>query len=305
VARSSRRGRVSVARLFCFGLGFTGLAVARRLIAAGWSAAGTCRTAEKAAALVQEGIAAHVFTGDEAMADAEHALAGTTLMVGSIAPGRSGDPALAHHRDDIVAAAASLERIVYLSTTAVYGDHGGRLIDEDVPVAPGSERARRRVDAESAWRRLADQASVPLDILRLSGIYGAGRSQIENLRAGRARRIVKPGQVFNRIHVEDIARVVEALADAGLAGAVYNLADDEPAPPQDVVAYAARLIGVEPPPEKAFADADMSEMARSFYGECKRVSNARLKRRLGVKLAYPTYREGLAAIAGRGTDRAG
>jgi nucleoside-diphosphate-sugar epimerase len=295
--RHRRSARVTDPRLFCFGLGFTGIAVARRLGRLGWTVAGTCRSKDKAARLAGEAIEAHVFTGEAPLSCAQEALAGTIHLLASIAPGEAGDPVLAHHARDLAALAGQLKRITYLSTIAVYGDRRGQWTDEEAPVNPGSERARRRVTAEEAWMSLAERLAVPLDILRLSGIYGPGRSAIDALKAGRARRIVKPGQVFNRIHVEDIAAVVERLCDTDLPGTVYNLADDEPAPPQDVVAFAAGLLGIAPPPEEPFETADMSAMARSFYGEPKRIANTRIRNRLGLALAYPTYREGLAAIA--------
>lgn len=285
------------ARLFVFGLGYTGLAAARRMLGAGWQVAGTCRTEEKAARLRQDGVHAHVFPGDAPMADATGALAGTTHLLASIAPGADGDPALLHHSADIRAVGSGLKRIIYLSTTAVYGDQAGAWIDETTPVNPMSERAHRRVAAETAWQALAADLDVECDILRLSGIYGPGRSPFERLRAGTARRIVKPGQVFNRIHVDDIAQTVEALIGSDRPGAIYNLADNEPAPPQDVIEHAAGLIGLPVPPAVDFETADMSPMARSFYSESKRIDNRRIKDALGVQLAYPTYREGLAAIA--------
>ncbi len=287
---------MSDSRLFCFGLGFSGLAVARKLMVGGWPVGGTCRGSDKANALREEGVDARVFTGGRPMEGAQAALSGTTQLLVSIAPGKQGDPALLHHEDDFAMLAGSLQRIIYFSTTAVYGDHGGKWIDEDTPVNPQSQRAGRRVKAEEAWSSFAARLSVPLDILRLSGIYGQGRNQIEKLSAGKARRIVKPGHVFNRIHVDDIARVVEALMKANVPGAIYNLADDEPAPPQDVVLYAAGLAGIEPPAEESFDDAEMTEMARSFYGESKRVANARVKQQLAIQLNFPTYREGLSAI---------
>ena len=236
-------------------------------------------------------------TAQNARSAVGEALGRSHVVIGSIAPDEDGDPALKVHRADLESAGTHIKRLIYLSTTAVYGDQGGAWIDETAPLSPRSARARRRVAAEREWQALAEQIEVPLDILRLSGIYGPGRSAIENLRAGRARRIVKPGHVFNRIHVDDIVGVVAALVAADLVGAIYNLADDEPAPPQDVIAHAAELIGHAVPPQEDFASAEMSEMARSFYSESKRISNRRLKERLGLELRYPTYREGLAAIA--------
>jgi nucleoside-diphosphate-sugar epimerase len=292
-------GDRAVRRVFVFGLGYTGRVIAHRLLAAGDAVAGTTRSAEKAAHLAGEGLETHIFTGDAPMdAAGLAALAAATHLVVSVQPGGGGDAVLAAHGKDIATADAPLRRIAYLSTTAVYGDHGGAWIDEETTVAPASARARARVAAEEAWRRLADARGIPLDIFRLSGIYGPGRNQILGLRAGKARRIVRPGQVFNRIHVDDIATTVLAAFERDLPGAVYNLADDEPAPPEEVVAHAAALAGIEPPPLEDFATAGMTPMARSFYSETRRIRNDRIKQRLGVSLRWPTYREGLAGLAG-------
>ena len=206
---------------------------------------------------------------------------------------------LRHHSREI-AKAHDVRWIGYLSTVGVYGDFGGAWVDEDTPPKPGSERTVRRLAAETAWRDFGANHDRAVRIFRLAGIYGPGRSAIDDLFAGTARRIVKPGQVFNRIHVEDIAAVLETAAANGGAHAVYNVTDNEPAPPQDVVAYAARLIGQDPPPETPFETAALSPMGFSFYSENRRVRNARLRDDLGVDLTYPSYREGLAAIlAGR------
>ena len=190
--------------------------------------------------------------------------------------------------------APALRWIGYLSTVGVYGDHGGAWVDETTPLAPASRRSRERCEAEAAWQAFADARGVPLAILRLSGIYGPGRSPFDKLRAGTARRLVKPGQVFNRIHVHDIAGALIHLA-ASRTGGVFNVTDDEPAPPQDVVAHAARLGGFPLPPAIDFATADLTPMARSFYGENKRVSNSKLKQS-GYAMIFPTFREGLAAL---------
>ncbi len=189
--------------------------------------------------------------------------------------------------------AAQLDWVGYLSTTGVYGDHGGGWVDEDTPLTPGTRRGAMRLAAEDAWRAIPD---LPLHIFRLAGIYGPGRGPFAKVRAGTARRIVKPGQVFSRIHVEDIAQVIEASLRQPDPGAVYNLCDDDPAPPQDVILHAAELLGVTPPPEEPFESAEMGAMARSFYAESKRVSNRRIKEELGVRLYYPDYRAGLAAL---------
>jgi nucleoside-diphosphate-sugar epimerase len=182
----------------------------------------------------------------------------------------------------------------------VYGDHGGAWIDETAPPNPTSARSRRRLAAEEAWLALGRRTGKPVQVFRLAGIYGPRRNPLAQLAAGTATRIVKPGQIFNRIHVDDIAAALAASLDRPRAGAVYNVADDEPAPPQDVVAYAASLAGVVPPAEIPFDEASLSPMARSFYAETKRVSNRLLKQELGLTLRYPTYREGLAALRAAG-----
>ncbi|MBV8823656.1 MAG: NAD-dependent epimerase/dehydratase family protein [Bradyrhizobiaceae bacterium] len=213
----------------------------------------------------------------------------------SAPPGQSGDPVLASLADNIARGRA--RSIVYLSTIGVYGDTGGAWVDEGSAPRPGSARSAARLAAEEAWRRFADQHGKSVAILRLAGIYGPGRNALVTLSEGKARRIVKPGQVFNRIHVTDIAQAIDA-SFAQRATGVFNLADDEPAPPQDVIAFAADLMGKPPPPEIPFdeARAGMSPMARSFYAENRRVRNAKLKQTLGVCLVYPTYREGLQAL---------
>ena len=253
----------------------------------------TARGAAKVAALAAEGFAARRFGLDVIDERLRDDIAAADALVVSVPPGPSGDPVLAAFGDAI--AAAPLKTIVYFSTVGVYGDYGGSWVDEATTCRPVSARSRERLAAEEAWGTLAVRAGKALHVLRLAGIYGPGRSGFDKLAAGTARRIVKPGQVFNRIHVEDIARAIHAALEAPTGG-VWNVTDDEPAPPQEVVAYAASLMGLAPPPEVAFEAADMTPMARSFYGENKRVSNARLREELGVELAYPTYREGLKAI---------
>lgn len=205
---------------------------------------------------------------------------------------------------EAIAAAPALRRIAYLSTVGVYGDHGGAWVDETTLCRPVSLRSLARVAAEAGWRALGERAGIPVDVLRLSGIYGPGRNALLNLREGRAHRIVKPGQVFNRVHVADIAGATAALLARDGPGGLWNVTDDEPAPPQDVVSHAAGLLGIAPPPEVPFAEADLSPMGRSFYGENKRVSNHRLRGEGGYSLLYPTYREGLAALLADGEGRA-
>lgn len=285
-------------RLFCFGFGYTALALARRLVAqGGWTIQGTATSAESAKRLESLGFAAIVFDGTRTEPGVGAALNLATHILASIPPGAAGDPALRHHGAGI-ASASRLSWIGYLSTIGVYGDHRGGWVDETTEPQPSSARTRQRLAAEMDWLALGSRPERRAEIFRLAGIYGPGRSAIDSLRTGTARTIVKPGQVFNRIHVADIAQTLEAAIERGGRHAVYNVTDDEPAAPQDVNAYAAKLLGVAPPLEIAYGAAEMSEMARSFYGANKRVGNARIKNELDVKLQFSTYREGLAAIAG-------
>lgn len=220
------------------------------------------------------------------------------VVLATAAPGEAGDPFLGP-LGDALAAAQGRGTLIYLSTIGVYGDHAGGWVDESTPPQATLERTRMRVAAEQAWTEVTHGDAA---VLRLAGIYGPGRNALATLRAGNARRIIKPGQVFNRIHVDDIARAIMAAIHRH-GGGIWNVCDDEPAPPQDVISYAAKLMGVAPPPEEAFATAEMSAMARSFYAGSARVSNANLKRELGVTLAYPTYRHGLDALWRAGEGR--
>jgi nucleoside-diphosphate-sugar epimerase len=223
------------------------------------------------------------------------ALSEADALLVSAGPDAQGDPALRRLAPEI-AAAPNLKKIVYLSTIGVYGDRGGGEVDESAELEPVSSRSALRVKAERDWTALAAASGKTLYILRLSGIYGPGRNVLVNLRDGNARRLIKPGQVFNRIHVEDIGRAIAACFAGAAQGGVYNVTDNEPAPPQDVIVYAAGLLGMAPPPEQDFATADLTPMARSFYGENKRVANRRMKHALGVEPLYPTYREGISAL---------
>ncbi|MGD9500948.1 MAG: SDR family oxidoreductase [Methyloceanibacter sp.] len=282
-------------KLFAFGLGFSAEALAKRLAAKGWRVAGTARDDGKVERLKREGYDAVRFSAHAGNATIAEHLAGTTHLLHSIPPGSEGDPVLAHFRETI-AALPSLEWVGYLSTVGVYGDQGGAWVDEGTLPKPNSARTFARVAAEKAWLDFGRESGVPVHVFRLAGIYGPGRSVFDKLKAGTARRINKDGQVFSRIHVADIAGALEASMAKPRGGAIYNVADDEPAAPGDVVAHAAKLMGVPPPPEVAFADADLSPMARSFYEGSRRIRNARIKSELGVTLRYPTYREGLAAL---------
>jgi len=291
-------------RLFLFGMGYSALATARLLHAQfdpQMAVAGTTRSPETAGDLAEMGYRAHLFDGEKPGATLNEDLSQATHLITSVVPDARGDAVLLQHGEDI-AKAKSLEWLCYYSTVGVYGDFGGDWIDEDAPCRPVNYRSQQRIAAENAWRALAERLGLPLMVLRLAGIYGPGRSAFEKLSEGTARRIVKPGQVFNRIHVEDIARVTALAAQRKLAG-TFNLADDEPAPPQDLVTYAANVMGVAPPPEIPFEQAQMTEMARSFYSDNKRVSSRRIKEALGIELLYPTYRHGLDAIIAQGRDR--
>lgn len=276
--------------LFCFGLGYSAGFLARCLAAKGWSIAGTSREAPADAPFRLAR-----FDRSHPLADLAKQLTDTTHLLISIPPDEHGCPVYDLHNTEI-ASFKTVRWIGYLSSTNVYGDRGGGWVDETTPVAPSGERGRRRVAAEAAWQDLGRRSGIPVQIFRLAGIYGPGRSALDALRAGTARRIVKPGQVFSRIHVADLAAALEAAMARPAAAAIYNLCDDAPAPPEDVIAYAATLLGMAPPPLEDYATAALSPMARSFYDESKRVSNRRLKDELGVTLRYPSYREGLASL---------
>ncbi|WP_374652431.1 SDR family oxidoreductase [Dongia sp.] len=289
---NQRRRGLESGHLFCFGLGFSALHLADRLLSLGWRVSGTCRTAEKAAALRARGIDAYPFDRDRPMADLAGRLADVTDLLGSVPPDAAGDPAIDRHGAEIAAAAHRLSWIGYLSTTGVYGDRGGGWVDETSPLRPSGERGRRRLLAEQAWQALPQ----PAHLFRLAGIYGPGSSALDTVREGRARRVVKAGQVFSRIHVSDIASVLVASMARPNPGAAYNVCDDDPAPPAEVVTYACELLGVVPPPMVPYEEADLSPMARSFYDDNKRVRNDRIKQELSVSLAFPNYRPGLKSL---------
>ena len=284
-----------MSRLFCFGLGYSAQELAARLARKGWQVAGTGRDSANVNRLEAQGYAMVRFAGEPGNSALVEQLEGTTHLLHSVPPGRSGDPVLAHYRNAI-ARLSRLEWIGYLSTVGVYGDQQGNWVDETAQTLPNSARTEARVEAEQAWLAFGEEIGVPVQVFRLAGIYGPGRSVFDKLREGTARRVKKDGQVFSRIHVEDIAGVLEASIARPRAGAIYNVADDEPAAPGDVVAYAAELIGVPPPPEVPFAEADLTPMARSFYEGSRRIANDRIKSELEVELRYPTFREGLAAL---------
>ncbi|KMW59717.1 Nucleoside-diphosphate-sugar epimerase [Candidatus Rhodobacter oscarellae] len=278
--------------LLSFGHGYSARALARLLLPQGWRVIGTTRSEAKAETIRDEGAEALIWPGS----DLAEALSTATHILISASPGPEGDPVLNAARAQIEGSRP--EWVGYLSTTGVYGDHNGGWVDETADLTPATRRGQMRVEAESAWQALAADADLPLHIFRLAGIYGPGRGPFAKVRAGTARRIIKPGQVFSRIHVEDIAQVLAASIARPNPGAIYNLCDDDPAPPEDVIAYAAQLLGVPVPPAIDYEAADMTPMARSFYAESKRVRNERIKAELGVVLRYKNYRDGLRALLG-------
>ncbi len=296
------REQGQVSKLFCFGLGYVATAFART-VADHWRIAGTRRTpggsstawpSQDASDVV--GWDAFTYDGGPLSADAMAALGNSTHLLFSIPPDERGDIALR----SLAAASAQMQHLhcaVYLSTTGVYGNTEGAWVDETAPLQPTSGRGRNRVVAEQQVRDWAGQQEVPLFIFRLAGIYGPGRSALGQLKAGTARRIYKPGQVFSRIHVADIVQALSAAFDNPAKEGTYNLCDDAPAAAWEVIAHAARILEMPPPPVVPIHTAALSPMARSFYADCRRVRNDRLKRDLGVTLKYPTYKDGLAAIA--------
>ena len=281
--------------LFCFGLGYCADYLSAKLIKQGWQVSATCRTSQKAAVLEASGIRPVLLSGKKVtvtdLDKADHILI-------SVPPEQDGsDPVINFAEAALAALQDQLKWVGYLSTTGVYGDHQGAWIDEETPAGLLSERGQRRVAAEAQWAA----TGLPMHYFRLAGIYGPGRNSLRALQNGTARRVVKQGQVFSRIHLVDITRILEASMANPNAGRAYSVCDDTPAPPQDVVTYAAELMGVSPPALQDFATAELSPMARSFYGENKRIRNNRIKEELGVSLEYPDYRAGLSALWESGT----
>lgn len=276
-------------KLVCLGFGYCARALARAAGGEFSRIVGTARQAERTRALLADGFPAVPFDDPGVLDRATHILV-------SAPPLGKGDPVLAG-LGDAIAGLSAVEWIGYLSTTGVYGDRAGGWVSEEDAPQPGEERSRLRLAAERAWLAFGEAHGMPVRIFRLAGIYGPGRNVLDRLRDGAARRIVKPGQVFSRVHVEDVAQALRASIARPEAGRVYNVADDEPASQEEVVEFAAGLLGVAPPPEEPFESAELSPLARSFYSGCRRVRNDRVKRELGVMLRYPTYREGLRSLA--------
>lgn len=284
-------------RLFIYGYGFAAQALTRRLQPQGWNISATYRRPEAAQAMTAQGV--DPVAADDIAGVAEH-LARTQAILIAAPPGPEGCPALQVLVPALARAEAFPDWIGYLSTTGVYGDRKGGWVFEDSRLAAQSTEGARRVGAERDWLEVGRGMGLTVTIHRLPGIYGPGRSAFDRLREGKARRVAAPGQVFSRIHVDDLAAGLDASMARPRAGGVYNLCDDEPAPNSEVVAYAARLLGMEPPPETPLDLEAMRPQARRFYAESKRVSNARAKAELGWRPVYPSYREGLAAILAAG-----
>ncbi len=284
--------------LLVFGHGYTANFLSKKLLPLGWKVYGTVRSGDSATktteALRRTGVVPVPWTADAV----QHALTQVSNVLVCTAPGQSGDPVLLDFSQELTAA-PDLAWLGYLSTTAVYGDHKGGWVDEDTKLSPTTKRGKLRVKAEQSWQKLGEKQQLPLHIFRLAGIYGPGRGPFAKVQSGSARRIIKENQVFSRIHVEDIVRALAASIAKPNPGAVYNLCDNEAAPPEDVIEMAAKLLNLPVPESVAFEAADLSPMARSFYAESKRVSNSRYLSDLNVKLKYPTYREGLKALLAR------
>jgi dTDP-4-dehydrorhamnose reductase len=291
--------------LFAFGLGYCALHFIDRFGERFDEISGTVRGGDKAAALTSDGLEAYAFGPEREDPEIAARLSEADVIIVSVPPGTSIDPVLARFGRKI-ATSRREQTIVYLSTIGVYGDRQGAWVDETSEPTPSSSRSLSRLQAERAWTAIGKERTKRTRILRLAGLYGPGRNALINLKRGAARRIIKEDQVFNRIHVEDVSRAIDAAIAYEGQGSIWNVSDDAPAPPQDVVTYAAMLMGVEPPPEQDFATAEMTPLTRSFYAENKRASNRKLKEELGVELAFPTYRVGLDALwqAGEGRDEA-
>ena len=276
--------------LLCFGFGFSARTFAARLDKREWKISATSRDADGIAEIEAQGFHGVLF--DSALQIAPDV---THLLI-SAPPGEKGDPVLRLFEEQLQRLSKQLKWVGYLSTTGVYGDRGGDWVDEDSPLEPNTARGERRLEAERNWLKLHNEFGLPVHLFRLAGIYGPGRNTLLNVRDGSAKRIIKPGQIFSRIHVEDIAGVLAASIAKPNPGRAYNVCDDAPCPPQEVVEFAADLLGLPIPPEIRFEDAELSPMAKSFYADSKRVSNKRIKTDLSYRLLYPNYRAGLRAL---------
>jgi nucleoside-diphosphate-sugar epimerase len=281
-------------KLFCFGYGYTAAALAAHLRLQGWDIAGTTTDPDKRAVMHDSGIDAYLFDHSHPICHPARAFDGVTHVLFSIPPEEGCDPAFEQHAGDLLQL-RGLEWAGYLSTTGVYGNRDGAWVDEMSSCQPTSKRGEMRLRAEQQWRSLRETYDFPLHVFRLSGIYGPGRSAIESVRAGTAQRIEKPGHEFNRIHLDDIVQTLAASIAQPHPGAIYNLADDQPAPSSDVIDFACALTGCEPPQSRPYQESEMAPIVRSFYADNKRVKNVRIKEELGVTLLHPDYKSGLSA----------
>lgn len=285
-------------RLFAFGYGYTADFLGRALLSSSqsWSLAGTTRDTHKRSALRARGIDAYLFTEEKPLGDPLAMLDGVTHILISTPPDKEGDVVYRLHADDL-RRIPTLKWIGYLSTTSVYGDRDGQFVDETSELRPTSIRGSRRVRAENDWRNFEQESGIPVDIFRMAGIYGPGRSALDSVRAGIKRRILKPGHTFSRIHVDDIVQVLMRILDQSPhhRGSVYNIADDEAAPSHEVIAYACRLLNQEPPPLIPFEEANLAPITLSFYSDNKQIRNDKIKSELNVNLLHPNYRSGLEA----------
>ena len=273
-----------------FGFGFSAEALAQILDRKLWRITGTSRSADGVKHITSLGYEGLLFDDVNTIDNS------VTHIVTSVPPGPTGDPVLHKLSTELQRRAKHLQWVAYLSTTGVYGDHGGAWVDENTPLTPNTERGQRRVDAEVEWLALHHHHQLPVHVFRLAGIYGPGRNALLSLKDGTAKRVIREGQVFSRIHVDDIAGILKASIEKPNPGRAYNVADDEPCPPQDVISYAATLLDVVPPPEIAFENAELSAMARSFFMDSKRVHNTRVKEELEYRFRYPDYRVGLISL---------
>ena len=287
--------KIAPGHLFCFGLGFTASRLALRLLEAGWRVSGTTRSFENVEKWTSVGIETYLFDGTASISAKDGLFSDITHLIASIPPTDLGELPLLFHQKQLVSS-EKLEWAAYLSTPAVYGDRGGAFVSEADCPQPGSRRGERRLKAENSWLDALKNSSTSIQIMRLAGIYGPGRNLIDQVLGGRARIIEKQDQVFNRIHVDDIGTILMASMDRPNDGAIYNVADQEACPSGDVVRFACNLVGIDPPQPILFENAELSEMAKSFYSECKRLVTEKIKNELGVELQYPTYREGLKSI---------
>ncbi len=288
----------SPGKLFCFGLGYTGSALARYLSACGWQVDGSIRSPENNSPWTRSEATAHIFNGEEPCREASESIRSADYVLSCIRPTEKGDPVLNHHAQDLIDN-RNLKWAGYLSTTGVYGDHAEAEVDESSPLNPGNERNRRRATAEREWLKLWEEHSLPVHIFRLVGIYGPGRGTLEKLKQGTAQRIDCPGAKFSHIHVDDAVQVIARSMQSPNPGAIYNVCDDAPVSQRESVEHACDILNIPYPPLVRLEDSGLSELGRSFYSDRKRVQNRRIKEELGVKLKFPNYREGLAALTGQ------